>query len=94
MISNKEYTALIIVSASWVYFVGANLVFALSTGRIQDSPLLLPDGGDTRINVWPKQLSMHKHLAETLIKVKQIITLLPDTELHWLALSLSNATPW
>ena len=28
VISNKEYTALIIVSASWVYFVGANLVFA------------------------------------------------------------------
>jgi hypothetical protein len=54
----------------------------------------LPDGGDTQINVWPKQLSMHKHLAETLIKVKQIITLLPDTELHWLALSLSNATLW
>jgi len=51
VISNKEYTAMIIVSASWVYFVGANLVFALSVGRIQDSPLLLPDGGDTRINV-------------------------------------------
>ena len=30
VISNKEYTDLIIVSASWVYFVGANLVFALS----------------------------------------------------------------
>jgi hypothetical protein len=30
VISNKEYTALIVVSASWVYFVGANLVFALS----------------------------------------------------------------
>jgi len=28
VISNKEYTDLIIVSASWVYFVGANLVFA------------------------------------------------------------------
>jgi hypothetical protein len=54
MISNKEYTALIIVSVSWVYFVGANLVFALSIGRIQDSPLLLPDGGDTRINVWTR----------------------------------------
>jgi len=50
VISNKEYTALIIVSASWVYFVGANFVFALSIGRIQDSPLLLPDGGDIRIN--------------------------------------------
>jgi len=55
VISNKEYTALIIVSTSWVYFVGANLVFALSIGRIQDSPLLLPDGGDTRINAWPKR---------------------------------------
>jgi hypothetical protein len=30
VISNKEYMALIIVSASWVYFVGANLFFALS----------------------------------------------------------------
>ena len=28
-ISNKEYMALIIVSAGWVYFVGANLVFTL-----------------------------------------------------------------
>jgi len=55
VILNKEYAALIIVSASWVYFVGANLVFALSKGRIQDSPLLLPDGGDTRINAWPKR---------------------------------------
>jgi len=54
-ISNKEYMALIVVSASWVYFVGANLVFALSIGRIQDSPLLLPDGGDTRINAWRKR---------------------------------------
>jgi hypothetical protein len=33
----------------------ANLVFALSIGRIQDSPLLLPDGGDTRINAWSKR---------------------------------------
>ncbi len=30
VISNKEYTTLIVVSANWVYFVGANLVFALS----------------------------------------------------------------
>jgi len=28
VISNKEYTALIIFAASWVYFVGANTRFA------------------------------------------------------------------
>ena len=33
VISNKKYTALIIVSTSWVYFVGANLVFALTIAR-------------------------------------------------------------
>jgi hypothetical protein len=55
VISNKEYTALIIVSASWVYFVGANNLLALSIRLIKYSPLLLPDGGDTRINAWQKR---------------------------------------
>ena len=39
-ISNKEYMALIIVSAGWVYFVGANLVFALSyIGHLMNTPM-------------------------------------------------------
>ncbi|MEI6260630.1 MAG: hypothetical protein WCR46_12070, partial [Deltaproteobacteria bacterium] len=63
-ISNKEYMALVIVSAGWVYFVWANLVFA-HTIDIQKIHFARQQVGDNTV-VYLRPITQRNYFSECL----------------------------